>query len=232
MNDNKGFQQNNQRPGQSQNQQQNRPQQNNQRPNNAPSYAPTEEKQKFMMKESTPPLLATAEPAGQKYVSIAIIAFLLGFGAASLWFGDAPAAGKTNGLSATSTPSATQEEGSEPTLSDTTTPSETLTPAVVVVNQTAGLSVKVASVTLTEPAWVVVTETVEGGFRYLGAQLFDAGTTNNGTIELLRGTIAGRTYDVVARSDNGDHAFDPKIDLPIEGFGGAILSSPFVALEQ
>lgn len=189
----------------------------------------------------------SGEPVGQKYVSIAIIAFLLGFGAAALWFGDGTTGkGGINATSTTATSSVTsiEDDSDEPSDTgsgftsvvsipiDTTPVSVNTTQAIVVENQKSGIKVSVASVTLSEPAWLAVTEMVEGGVRILGAQLFDKGVTTNKDIELLRGTLAGRPYEVVIRTDNGDRAFDPKLDKPILNANGMPLSASFVALEQ
>lgn len=191
----------------------------------------------------------SSEPVGQKYVSIAIIAFLLGFGAAALWFGDSTTGkGGINATSTTATSSVvsvtetgvnglnnTTGSGQTSVISipiDTTPISVNTAQAIVVENQKSGIKVSVASVTLSEPAWLAVTEMVEGGIRILGAQLFDKGVTTNKDIELLRGTLAGRPYEVVIRTDNGDRAFDPKLDKPILNASGMPLSASFVALEQ
>lgn len=186
------------------------------------------------------------EPTGQKYVSIAIIAFLLGFGAAALWFGDSTDGSANSSSTATSTATstamvetkgaetktptpATKEPKKEDVTTPTTNPPVMTTSPITVNDQKAGVSVTVASVTLGEPAWLAVTESVEGGVRILGAQLFDKGVHEGKTIELLRGTLPGQSYRIVIRSDNGDHAFDPKVDSPLV-VNGTEVSAPFIAL--
>jgi hypothetical protein len=73
--------------------------------------------------------------------------------------------------------------------------------------QKAGLEVAVSNVNVSEPTWVVVYESRQGKpGNVLGASLFFAGGTS-GTIELLRGTVAGQSYFVTERTDNGDHKF-------------------------
>ncbi len=188
----------------------------------------------------------SGEPVGQKYVSIAIIAFLLGFGAAALWFGDDKTnKGSVNTTTATSSVVSVEDDDDEPIKTESgvtstisipanTTPISSIdaTQAVIVKNQKSGIKVSIASVTLSEPAWLAVTEMVEGGVRILGAQLFDKGVTTNKDIELLRGTLVGRPYEVVIRTDNGDRAFDPKLDKPILNANGMPISASFIALEQ
>jgi hypothetical protein len=223
MNDNKNFQQNGQRPSGQQ----------NQRPNNqqGSSQRPTEQRA-YMPRETASVSNTAVEPAGQKYVSIAIIAFLLGFGAAALWFGDNTGA-KGAGTNATSTTATSTDVVYEPIETDDSevTPWTPSVDSVTAINQKAGLTVAVSSMTLAQPAWLVVTETIDGISRYLGAQYFDKGTRTNGVIELLRGTVAGHAYDVVIRSDNGDHTFDPKLDTPLTNASGKQIASSFVALE-
>ncbi len=241
MNDQK--QQNGNRPGQNP---QNNNQQNNQQRKDLPKFEPK-------MQNSQPKAFTNAdvEPAGQKYVSIAIIAFLLGFGAAALWFGDATSGrGGTNATStaATSTDTSflddTDNEGDEDSIGTNTTPNivVTTTPDVTVsipatngdisvTNQAAGKSVTVDSVTLSKPAWLAVTESVTGGVRILGAKLVDVGTTKNIKIDLLRGTLAGKTYMVVVRADNGDHVFVPAADKPVIGSNGQEFASSFTTTQ-
>lgn len=247
MNENK--QNNNNRPGG------NQPGNQNQNQNKGQQQLP--QKPSYQALGSGKDVMPQEESMGQKYVSIAIIAFLLGFGAAALWFGDGSSS--SSGSNATSTgatsTTSTMEEGNTKTGSMETTPSTgtktgtsmettpstgstsgtsgtggSMTRAFVVNNQPAGIHVYVASITLDTPAWLAVTEPVEGGVRILGAKLVDRGTHTNVNVELLRGTTAGNRYDVVLRSDNGDHAFDPKVDTPItSGASETIVSVPFTA---
>lgn len=78
--------------------------------------------------------------------------------------------------------------------------------------QKAGLSVMVSGVTVSEPTWVVVYESRNGKpGNVLGASLFFPGGAS-GTVELLRGTVAGQSYFVTERKDNGDHRFSLSAD--------------------
>ncbi len=62
------------------------------------------------------------------------------------------------------------------------------------------------------PTWVAVYESRDGKpGNVLGAGLFSA-DQQSGTVDLLRGTIAGQTYFVTEQTDNGDHRFSLKDD--------------------
>ena len=165
------------------------------------------------------------------YVITAIIAFAIGFGSAWLVYNkktDTTTTKKTDSVSTTTgSTSRTGDTTGTPSTLGTTSTSNSLK----VNDQAAGAMVEVSSVTLKEPAWIVIRETDpesdEPG-RILGAQLFDLGT-NPGTVELLRGTLPGKTYFAFVYSDNGDHAFDPKIDLPLKDTNGAMIMTTFKA---
>lgn len=230
--------------GNRQNQQNTNQQNNNQQRKDLPKIEPKKELPLSQPKMFNSPAMEP-EPAGQKYVSIAIIAFLLGFGAAALWFGDATSG--LNGPNATSTTATSTEATNDDADNDTdvgvntdidndsngsvvTTPdlgglSGLTNDEISVDNQVAGLSVLVRSVTLTEPSWLAVSEPVEGGVRILGAKLVDVGTTMNVKIDLLRGTLAGKSYMVVVRADNGDHVFVPSVDQPAVGSNQATFTA-------
>lgn len=247
MNDQK--QQNGNRPQgnqQNNNQQNNNQQNNNQQRKDLPKVEPIKNMQNSQPKTFNS---AEVEPAGQKYVSIAIIAFLLGFGAAALWFGDATTGrGGTNATStaATSTKTSIIDEDSDadevssgtettPNIVVNTTPNITVGTSnsddISVDNQSAGTSVVVREVTVTEPSWLAVSEPVQGGVRILGAKLVDVGTTNNVKIDLLRGTLAGKTYTVVVRADNGDHVFVSATDKPVVGSNGQEFADSFTVTQ-
>jgi hypothetical protein len=82
----------------------------------------------------------------------------------------------------------------------------------VVSPQKAGLSVAVSGVTVSEPTWVVVYESRSGKpGNVLGASLFFPGGSS-GKVELLRATVAGQSYFVTERKDNGDHRFSLSAD--------------------
>ncbi len=109
-------------------------------------------------------------------------------------------------------------------------PIPSINSAIVVSNQVAGKEVNVGKITISKPAWVAITDVYEDGSTgyILGAKLFDVGT-NFGVVELLRGTVAGKTYAAIIREDNGDESFDPKLDLPLKDSSGSIVLTKFKA---
>lgn len=97
---------------------------------------------------------------------------------------------------------------------------------VVIENsQPAGLEVSVSKVDVSEATWLVVYENVGGvPGRALGAHLFfpkAVGGATSGTIELLRGTTAGKTYWVGQMLDDGDKKFSMQTDKPVRDMSGA-----------
>ncbi len=78
--------------------------------------------------------------------------------------------------------------------------------------QIAGNSVVVAKVIVSSPTWVVVYENNAGQpGNALGAALFSP-ESQTGTVELLRGTTAGKSYLATEQVDNGDRKFSLKDD--------------------
>lgn len=152
----------------------------------------------------------------QKMVIVATLAFILGFGLAWLILSQKGGSVAVNGQS-TTTPSQSE-------LSTTTGAN-----FVQVPNQAEGVSVEVPQVKLDRLGWVVIHEDDNGApGRILGAQLYDAGTSS-GSVDLLRGTIAGNKYYAMLHEDNGDRAFDPKKDTPILGADGNPVMTSFMA---
>lgn len=95
--------------------------------------------------------------------------------------------------------------------------------------QKAGTQVAVSGVTVSTPVWVVVYESREGKpGNVLGASLFFPGTPS-GTVELLRGTIAGQSYFVTERKDNGDRKFSLTADSLVLGTDGQPMWATFTA---
>jgi hypothetical protein len=81
--------------------------------------------------------------------------------------------------------------------------------------QKAGTTVEVSGVNVAEPTWVVVNESRDGKpSNVLGAALFFPGNAS-GSVTLLRTTVAGQTYFVSERKDNGDHRFSMSADVPV-----------------
>src|SRR3989338_8609916 len=85
--------------------------------------------------------------------------------------------------------------------------------------QIAGNSVAVAKAAVSAPTWIVVYENNAGQpGNALGAALFFP-ENQGGTVELLRGTSAGKSYLATEQVDNGDHKFSLKDDqfLSVDG---------------
>lgn len=114
------------------------------------------------------------------------------------------------------------------TKSNATTPAVTVTPknttksegSLDVKSQPAGAVVVLSDTTFPgTDGWIAVRDYVDGqGGRILGAARY---ATNDGliptSINLLRSTEAGKTYQVVFYSENGDRVFDPKEDVLLGG---------------
>ena len=97
--------------------------------------------------------------------------------------------------------------------------------AVSVVDQSAGNSVVVKSVSLSKLGWVAV----RANGWILGAQRLQAGTYSNVTVSLLRATKAGNSYEVVLYYDNGDKVFNLHTDTIVTKADGTDLSAAFLA---
>lgn len=85
--------------------------------------------------------------------------------------------------------------------------------------QIAGNSVVIAKATVSVPTWIVIYENNNGApGNALGAGLFFP-ENQGGTVELLRGTSAGKSYLATEQIDNGDRKFSLKDDqfLKVEG---------------
>jgi len=174
--------------------------------------------------------METEESQTQRYVIIAILAFLVGFGSAWLWLDRGISndiqSGQLEG-DATSTPTL----GENPSGSIDTTNNIVTTggDSVTVSDQKAGTEVVLSGVSFEKGGWVAIHEDDNGKLgKILGVQLFDAGK-GVGIVELLRGTLPGNTYYAVLHNDNGDRAFDPKIDLPIIGTNNSLIMTTFKA---
>lgn len=98
--------------------------------------------------------------------------------------------------------------------------------AVSVLDQEAGKTVKVASVTLEKRGWIAVQDDKEWT---LGAQRLEAGAQKDVTVTLLRATEKGETYKVVVYVDNGNGTFDLHKDTLVTKADGSVLSAAFIA---
>lgn len=167
----------------------------------------------------------TEDTQTQRYIIIAILAFLVGFGSAWLWLDkgegiDKSVTDDSEEIMIDEMSDMTEDESaddSQSTSDKVNNASSTSVNSISVSDQVAGTYVNVSSVELSSMSWVVIREDNAGvPGKILGAQLFDSGK-NTGTVELLRGTVSGGTYYAVIHSDNNDRAFDPKIDTAVLG---------------
>ena len=108
----------------------------------------------------------------------------------------------------------------EASTADTNTGSDTSTALIsasglgltIASPQIAGNSVAVAKAAVSAPTWIVVYENNAGQpGNALGAALFFP-ENQGGTVELLRGTTAGKSYLATEQVDNGDRKFSLKDD--------------------
>ena len=158
----------------------------------------------------TPPVQsATPKSELSTYIIIAVVAFALGLGSGWLW--TQKNVTPDGEIKDKKTADNANKETNQTPIGNLVTDN-----SISVKAQAAGIEVAAEQVILTNMAWVVVREDDGAGKpgKILGAQLFDAGT-GAGKVELLRGTEAGKTYYALIYSDNGDRAFDPKLDMPI-----------------
>jgi hypothetical protein len=95
--------------------------------------------------------------------------------------------------------------------------------------QAAGAAVAISSFSVGEPTWIVVFDNNNGvPGNALGAAMFFPGQSS-GTIELLRATVAGKSYLVGEYVDNGDHIFSKQQDTQVKNIAGAPLLVEFSA---
>ena len=103
------------------------------------------------------------------------------------------------------------------------------TEAVTADDQPAGTMITIAKMNLPIVAWIAIHENDNGVPGWiLGARRFEAGETT-GLVELLRGTIAGKSYFAVIHAEDGDGAFNLRKDLPIVNVDGAMILDGFTA---
>lgn len=101
---------------------------------------------------------------------------------------------------------------------------------IEVSDQLAGSMVNIDKVVLDELGWVAIHDDESGELgKILGAQKFSKGE-NIGVVELLRNTVAGNTYHVVLRSDDGVEGFSSTGDAILTDSLGNIILSSFKAL--
>lgn len=104
--------------------------------------------------------------------------------------------------------------------------------SLVVVDQTAGLSVGMSMVSLSQDGWIAIHEKTEDGDmgNILGARRFLEGKYFGSVIDLLRGTESGKTYYAVLHIDDGDSIFDFETEVPARDSSGALIAAQFTAV--
>lgn len=149
-----------------------------------------------------------------------VVAFISGLliGGLLVWvFSPAPENTKKAENNNTTTTEQTDSTKDTPTTGDTTA-SQEAQGSLKVDDQAAGTHVSLAATTFpAEKGWIVVRdhqEGVSGGI--LGAARYDTTTGLKPTsVELLRATVAGNTYEALFYSDAGAATFDLAEDAPV-----------------
>ena len=171
--------------------------------------------QKPVAPQKAAPAVAAKSAAGgttSKYVSMVVVGVLAGVLIAwgySLW--RAPAGGATTSTADTKTAATADTTGLG--IDTTTLPVIGSDAALTIASpQKPGTSVAVEKAVVSTPTWVVVYENKDGApGNALGAALFFP-EGQSGTVELLRGTVSGRSYLAARQVDNGDRKFSLKDD--------------------
>jgi len=205
------------------------PAQNNNN-NNAQKAASTPVK-----KNDAPKKSGSGRTAGI-FISGVIVGLIIGWGWFSLGRDDGKVATTdTQNTSSTSetTTLPTTNTGSTGSTNTPTTGTQVTTAGAgaltVASSQQAGVQVAVSNISVSVPTWVVVLDSVNGKpGNALGAQMFFAGE-KSGTIELLRSTVAGKSYFVAEFIDNGDHIYSKQTDTQVTTVTGAPLLVEFTA---
>jgi len=165
-----------------------------------------------------------------RYITIAIVAFVLGFGSAWLSFKSQDEKvvhveeDKGNRVSAVvEVPN--DEEGNEVAGAPV---GEVI---ISVDEQAPGKSVFVKEISSQKAVWVVIVEDIDGVHgSILGAGLFDVGETA-GVVELLRGTVEGGSYYAVLYGEDSvltqNRTFDLEKDVPLADSEGKVIEVKF-----
>ena len=180
-----------------------------------------------------------------RYLIIASVAFVFGFGLAWLSFRaqDAGKLGKgdedgaifeeRNGKVSSENQNDKTAETAETAEKEekTATPPALQSFSLTVLNQAPGKSVFVDEIFTDGPLWVVIIENNNGEpGNILGAGLFDAGETA-GVVELLRGTVEGGAYYAGLYNEDSNlptnRVFDLEKDLPLSDRNGDIIYAEF-----
>lgn len=153
-----------------------------------------------------------------------IIGLLLGYGwgrqmggaANMMMSSEVPAATSTSTTSA----GATLLGSSSKPVSGTVAEGNSLT----VANQSAGMSVKISSVMLSQEAWIAVRDS--NGIT-LGAALFPAGTRADVSVPLLKPMQAGQNYQALIYFDDGSKTFSLKTETIVLNPDGSVAGATF-----
>ncbi|MEX0931595.1 MAG: hypothetical protein WDZ88_02480 [Candidatus Paceibacterota bacterium] len=170
-----------------------------------------------------------------KIVVVTVVSLLVGFGFGWITFGGSSADIITENTNATSTNEVannTTTSGSNTGTSVNTEKPVSKVPssqiAIKVSNQPAGETTTVDNVVVREVSWVAVQEDRNGlPGNILGVQKVQAGTHDNITVKLLRGTEPNSKNYITIFTDDGDGTFDHKKDLLLVDTEGDVIMSSF-----
>lgn len=153
------------------------------------------------------------DKSAAKYAGMAVVGIIAGVLIAWGWVSFQNGPDATSGANATSTSGSTTGGNNSGTIGGTGTVGMGSNPALTIMSpQPAGTSVAVTKAIVSAPTWIVVYENNNGGpGNALGAALFFP-ERQTGTVELLRGTLPGKTYLAVKQLDNGDRKFSLRDD--------------------
>jgi|SRR3989344_77819 len=98
--------------------------------------------------------------------------------------------------------------------------------SIDVVDQGAGMSVKVKAAAFVQMGWIAVRD-VDG--RTLGAGRFEPGVHVDVEVPLLRATVPGERYQVLIYVDDGDKQFDLHQDILVMRGDGSVAGDVFSA---
>ena len=165
---------------------------------------------------SVPPIAMTGSNTG-KYVGMVVVGIIAGVLIA--WGWSAVRNPSVAGQSATSTEQGTEQASTQTDSSGTSVSTSTGAPAqgadsafTITSPQPAGTSVAIAKAIVDRPTWIVVYENKNGTpGNALGATLFFP-AAQQGKVELLRATVAGKSYLAVKQVDDGDRKFELRGD--------------------
>jgi hypothetical protein len=110
------------------------------------------------------------------------------------------------------------------------TDSTVISSSLTVNDQKPGSTVEISSLKLVDPSWIAIRDDISGnpGPKVLGARYFATGA-DNGTVELLRNTVEGKSYFAIIYKDNGDGKFDSKTDPVVADENGTTITVKFTA---